>query len=272
MLKRWILRHWYAIARKSPADMPMIRYWRHKDAVEAKLVEKDGAQVMVMEGEDYPIAAFPRGHLIINDGSEYSKLSVLKHQIKWQVFNDTWRRLEDGRPDGAIIRSLYDALGRIVEVGQATRLDRIPKEHMHKPVKEIHRAWMKVAPGELSKELCEIFCFIIEEDDSYRYRVQFLAEWFNPNRWWMRLLGRDPVDQLERALKVAEHAEVVGDMKERQRLWRRIILFALKDPNIRRKFLAFCKEVDWRKVYLSKGDKYNFRGKYHKVDYGYFDY
>ena len=69
-----------------------------------------------------------------------------------------------------------------------------------------------------------------------------------------------------------EHAEVVGDMKERIALLRRILTVLLKDEVIGALFDTFVKEVDWKKVKLSKIDKYYFRAKYFKVDYPVYDY
>ena len=74
------------------------------------------------------------------------------------------------------------------------------------------------------------------------------------------------------AMKMLAHAEVIGDMKERVRLWRRILLLMLEDETIRNLFEKLCKEIDWKKVKLSAGDKYHFRGKYFKVDYPYLEY
>ena len=61
-------------------------------------------------------------------------------------------------------------------------------------------------------------------------------------------------------------------MKERVRLFRRIVLLILQDEKIRECFEALCKEMNWNKLKLSKADKYFFRGKYFKVDFDKFDY
>ena len=54
----------------------------------------------------------------------------------------------------------------------------IHSERMFMPVKEIYRAWTKVAPGERSLKLRDILTFILQEDDGYRFRVQFMAGYF----------------------------------------------------------------------------------------------
>jgi len=74
------------------------------------------------------------------------------------------------------------------------------------------------------------------------------------------------------ALGELEHAEVIGDMKERQRLLKRILLLIMEDAKIQDLFNKFYKELDWNKVVLSKADKYHFRGKYFKVDWDKFSY
>jgi hypothetical protein len=111
-----------------------------------------------------------------------------------------------------------------------------------------------------------MLCFILQEDDAYRFRVQWLFGIFRP-RWWL-----DPVRLFDFALSELENAEVIGDMKERQRLLKRILLLTLEDKHIRELFVKFCRELNWKKVRLSRADKYHFRGKYFKVDWLYFEY
>ena len=69
-----------------------------------------------------------------------------------------------------------------------------------------------------------------------------------------------------------EHAEIIGDMKDKIKLLRRILLVFLKDERVNQLFREFCKEVNWNKVKLTKADKYFLRGKYFKCDFDRFDY
>ena len=69
-----------------------------------------------------------------------------------------------------------------------------------------------------------------------------------------------------------EHGEVIGDMKERQRLLKRILELMLEDEETQKKFIALFREINWNKVKLTKADKYHFRGKYFKVDLDLLDY
>lgn len=252
----------------------MVKWWITKEAVAAKVTEsKDGSLVMMMEGEKYPFPGYPRGHLL------YGSLSPLKHEIKNQVFNDIWKKLEEGiSHEQAIADIKGDILDRIIELAEPMRYDMLPFERLSPPVKEIWRAWT-VVEGTVSPQnafklarLKEILCFILQEDDGYRFRVQWLVNFFNPSSLWRKALRRKPVDDFKLALEMIEHAEVIGDMKERMRLLRRILLLILEDDKIRTLFDRFCAEVDWNKVKLSKADKYFFRAKYFKVDWPVFDY
>src|SRR3990167_7003649 len=247
IFKKW----WYRLIKKGPADMPMIKYWKYQDKQEAKATtNKDGELIMKITGEDEDFPGFPRGYLL------FGKLSKLKHEIKNQIFNESWKKLELGIPEENIIENIKKTISpNIFALSEETKYDQVPFERMFLPVKEIYRAWTKAAPGENSLKWRDILTFIIQEDDGYRFRLQFLAEYVKPWRWI------DPVKQFDRALAMVELGEVIGDMKEKQKLLRRVLLMVLRDKGIRERFDAFVKEVDWNKVKLSKADKYHFRGK-----------
>lgn len=268
MIKNYILRKWYRLIKKSPASMPMVRYWKFQEKVEAKVTtNKDGALVMHMDGEDEVFPGFPRGYLL------FGKLSKLKHEIKNRIFNDSWWALEAGKSEKEVVERIKgEVFEHLFVLAEETQYDRVPYSRMIGPVKEIYRAWTKVARSERSKKLRDILCFVLQEDDGYRFRCQWLVTWFNTNRWYMRLFGKDPVKQFDRALSFLEHGEVIGDMKEKARLLRRILMVGLRDKSIREQFIEFCREVDWNKVALTRADKYHFRGKYFKVDYDLFEY
>ena len=267
-MKTLFLRWFFKLTNKSPAEMPAVSYWKTKASVAAKVTHnQDGALIMKMEGERYEFPGFPRGYIL------FGKLSKLKHEIKNQAFNDSWWKLERGVAEAEVIA---DVRGRVMDnifaLAEESKYDMVPPERMIKAVREVHRAWTKVAPGERSSKIRDILTFVLQEDDGYRFRFQWLATYFNPNRWWMRLLGKDPIEQFEKALGMLEHGEVIGDMKEKARLLKRILLLVLKDQRIRALFLAFCREMNWNKIKLSEADKFHFRGKYFKVDYDLFDY
>ena len=243
-------------------DKEMVQYWKYTDAVEAKLTRApEGHMVMHMKGEKYPFPGHPRGSLL------YGQLSPLKHQIKNKVFNHIWARLENNDSLEEIVHELKGKiLPEIFALGEKTRYDLVPPENLIPAVKEIWRAMTKVENGsEKVRALKEILCFILQEDDGYRNRVQWIVKFFP--RFW-----KPTVKHFDFALKMLEGAEIVGDMKERQRLLRRVLMFLLKDPSIRARFEALLQEIDWNKVKLSPADKYFFRAKWFKVDWPAYKY
>lgn len=232
----------------------MVSYWKRGDSVEAKVYRSPkGHYEMQMQGEKYPFLGYPRGSLL------FGKLSPLKHQIKNRVFNDTWAMLEQKIPEYEIRASLANAWQEIYMLAEQTKYDMVPYEKMIPPVKELHRAMTVVG---VSSTLRDIICFILQEDDAYRMRFQWLVK-FLP---WLR---KPRVDEFLDALKQLEHGEVVGDMKERERLFYRIFAFMVADSDM---FKRFLKEVNWGKVALTKADKYFFRAKYFKVDWPEYEY
>lgn len=239
--------------------MPMVQYWKHRESVPAKItMAEDGSMIMKLDNEEHPLTSYPRGYLL------FGTLSKLKHEIKNQVFNESWRKLEEGMNEGKIITDIKNTLhGSIAELADKMRFDMLPPETMCPAVREIHRAWTKVGG---SRDVRDYLCLILQEDDSYRYRVQWLATWFG---WFMKL---NPMKSFEYALTMLEHGEVISDMKERQRLLKRVLMLVLKDENIRGKFIKLFREIDWKKMRLTKGDKFHFRGKYFKVDLDLFEY
>jgi hypothetical protein len=259
-LKRYLLRLLFKTLRKTPLDMPMVRYWKTKEMVSARVrTQKDGTQVMDLEGEDYPIMGYPRHHML------FGPLSKLKHEIKNQVFNETW---ELGTPE-TIAHVKQKVTGALDQYLEAVRYDMVPPERMNKPSRELWRAFTVLEKDEPRlKWIKEAICLIIQEDDAYRLRIQWLITIFNPSSWFCF----NPIQDLQIALEEMEHAEVVSDMKERIRLLRTIILRLLEDPYIRSLFLKLCKEVDWTQLKLTPGDKYHFRAKYFKVDLDKFEY
>lgn len=273
MIKKFLYKLKYG---KEPES---VEYWKRQDAQEAKVVRaKEGHLVMYIKGEKYPFPGFPRGILL------YGSLSPLKHLIKNRIFNQSWKMLEEGKPNEEVVKHIKASLDEIFclpDKGKPEdsesrevkpyRYDMLPVEALNPPVKEVWRAFSKIEKmGHRVKGLKELLCFIIQEDDAYRMRVQFLSRFFNPNSWWRR--WRDPVKDFDLALSMLEHAEIVGDMKERARLLRRVLLVALKDPAIKNCFIALCKEMDWKKLNLTDADLYYLRAKWYKPDFPYYNY
>lgn len=253
---KFILNAWY---KYFPPES--VRYWKTRGSVQAKVTEApEGHLVMHLQGEKYPFPGFPRGRLL------FGSLSPLKHQIKNKIFNDSWALMKDGK-DKDIAQHIRDKFDEIIELGEQSKYEMLPPEKMCPSVREIHRA-LTVACGKNKKahKVKEILCFILQEDDGYRFRVQWMARFMNV---WFR---KPTIGDFEKSLKLLEHAEMIGDMKERILLLRTILLIALKDAGIRHIFETFSEDIDWKKVKLSKGDKYFFRGKWFKVDYPEYQY
>lgn len=232
----------------------MVSYWKTKEAVEAKVVKApEGHYIMWMEGEKYPFPGRPRGELL------YGKLSPLKHQIKNKIFNTAWAMLEEQKSEKDIRDYLASAWKEIYQLGDETKYDFLPFDACNPPIKELWRALDAVG---CPTSLREIICFILQEDDAYRMRFQWIVKFFP----WYR---KPTINDFEYGLSMLEHGEVVDDMKERERLFKRIFMFMVRDSDM---FKRFLNEVNWKKIALTEADKYFFRAKYFKCDYPEYEY
>lgn len=247
----------FKILKKTPATMEMVKYWKYSGSVQAKVTKKDGAIIMRMEGEDYDFPGYPRGHLL------FGKLSKLKHEVKNQVFNESWAKLDKEEPIASHVRK---GLSNAFEILDTMRMEIVPPSRMVPAVREIHRAWTKASPE--THELRDLICFILQEDDGYRFRFQWIVSYMPT--WLFKFIN--PVKSFGKSLIWLENAEIIGDMKERIRLLRRVLLAFLEDERARKQFTALFREIQWNKVKMTKADKYFFRGKYFKVDLDKFDY
>ena len=238
--------------------MEMVEFWKTSDKCAAMITKhEEGHIIMKMDGEKYNFPTFPRGYIL------FGALSKLKHEIKNQIFNASWYALKDGVDEETVIKYIKLTLrDDIPKYYKPLKHDMLPPESMCPPAREIYRAWTKVAGA---SPLRDYLCLILQEDDAYRFRVQWLAEWF----WLVKLF---PVRCFKKSLEMLEHAEVIGDMKERVRLLRRVLLLILDDKQTRDKFMKLFREINWKKVKMTKGDKYHFRAKYFKVDFKLFEY
>jgi hypothetical protein len=258
--------------------MPMVQYWKKNDGVvAAKVMEnEDGALVMKMEGEKEIFPGFPRGHLL------FGTLSKLKHEIKTQIFNESWAKLEDGVPIEEIVRDVKNKIvsglritdDKTIPVGKLgdqimdyCLLDMVPPEKMIPAAREVWRVLSKMEEKEPKLHWFKLaLTYVLQEDDAYRFRFQWLASILTCR------LFKSPLKTLQTALTELENAEIVGDMKAKQRLLRRVLLALLRDKKIKSLFITFFKEMDWKKVKLDRADKYHFRGKWFKVDWDLFPY
>lgn len=277
-LKRWLLRKLYRLIGMTPAKMSMVQYWKGNNGVTAaKVVKQPGGELMMhLEGEKEIFPGFPRGHLL------FGTLSKLKHEIKNQIFNEAWAKLEAGIPTSEVIvgikshviRGLRITDDKTIPIGKFGDpiidycfYDMVPPEKMVPSVREVWRV-MSILEKEDSRLrwLKLALTYILQEDDAYRFRFQWIVPILKG------FFFKNPVESFRIALEEAEHAEIIGDMKERIRLLRRVLMTVLEDPKARYFFIRFFHEMDWKKVKLTKADKYHFRGKWFKCDLDLFEY
>lgn len=258
--------------------MPMVQYWkRNNGVVSAKVIKSaNGSLVMRMEGEKEVFPGFPRGHLL------FGTLSKLKHEIKTQIFNESWEKLERGVAIDEIVsdvkykivhglRITDDQTIKVGKVGDHIMnyclLDMVPPEKMIPAAKEVWRVLSLMEKKEPKLHWFKLaLTYVLQEDDAYRFRFQWLAGVMTS---W---LFKNPIKSLIIALEELENAEIVGDMKAKQRLLKRVLEALLNDKKIRGLFLDFYREMDWKKVKLTKADLYHFRGKWFRVDLDKFEY
>ena len=253
-LKKW----WYRLIGMTPAKMRMVHYWKKAEHVEAALKTVDGYQILEMQGEAEPIRGYPRGHLLIPQGVEYGPFSVLKHQMK-QVFNRIWEHKDPNRAK--------EDLKATLKYLEPLKYDLVPQKHLVPSVREIHRAWTKVAPE--YPELRDALCLILQEDDAYRYRVMYIPVWFP---LMVPFIKRDPVKILAHSLDMITHQETVNDMKERIQLLKHGLMTFLQDEKIKDKFIRFFREVNWKKVKVTESERYHARAKYFRADLDVLEY
>jgi len=81
------------------------------------------------------------------------------------------------------------------------------------------------------------------------------------------------VKEFWRAFEELENAEVTEDMKERVKLWKKVMCHWLnEDDAYRFRWQWLMEKIDMKKIKLTKEEKYFFRGKYFKVDHDHYDY
>lgn len=266
----WIIKkfnNWWW--KSHPPDS--VRYYKTKQTEKGRLKLTDDGIQMDIRGEKYMFPGFPRGHLLTNQYYN-TPMSVMKHRIKNEIFNWAWAELDKGTPKEQIISQIKRVLfTEIYGIMEQQKYDICSYERMCPAVREIWRAMSKLENDKIQK-LKEMICHIMQEDDGYRFRVQFLTEYFNPSSWWFKLLRKNNFKGLIFALKKLEEAEVLGDMKGRIKLLRRVIELLLSDEQVMYWFDKLTKELNWNKLKLSKADRYYARGKWFKPDTKRYDY
>lgn len=258
----------------------MVNYWKTGDVARAKLVVlKDGSYAMLIEGEKYPLYGFPRGPVL------FGPLARFKFLAKNLIFNEVWRRLEANQSEGEIMGYLLkDARPILLSEIRGIRYDMFPPERLCPAVRELWRGMTEVEkrienPQEREdfKTIKEGLTFFLQEDDAYRFRLQWVARYINPKnplrRFFYNVI-RKPYsfkEEIKLIFKFLGDSEITPDMKGRTKLIGRILLFLL-ESDLGERIEEIVKELNWNKMKLSKADTYYFRGKYFKVDHDKFDY
>lgn len=151
---KWFFNRLYRI--KPPE---MVSYWKKDVATRARLITADdGSLQMDVQGEKYPFAGFPRGHVLVGP------LSKMKKAIKDMVFNQVFDEIEK-------MATQYGP-------------DMLPPERCAPAIREIHRVLDKMEHMEVTEDMKgrmrlikKVLTFFLQEDDAYRFRAQyFLSE------------------------------------------------------------------------------------------------
>lgn len=240
----------------------MVSYFKTKETEKARLRLTDEGLQMEIKGEKYPFPGFPRGHILTSE-FRFTNLAVMKHRIKNEIFNYAWDRLEKGETEGLKTELKKRLFNDIYPLAEKMKYDMLPPEKMCRVARELWRAFSALEKeNDNIRKFKEILHWPMQEDDGYRFRMQWLFNYFKPRR----------IKTFELALHKLEEAEVLEDMKGKIRLLRRILLFALEDERIMYWFKRFWKEVDHKKLKLTKADKYFLRGKWFKCDHKIYSY
>ena len=272
---RWFFNRLYRFRQPE-----MVQYWKTGDMARAKLTTlKDGSYAMIIEGEKYPLYGFPRGPVL------FGPLARLKYLVKNLIFNETWKLLEEGKSNEQVMNYIKAvALPEVLKEVEKSRYDFFPPEKMCPAIRELWRALTvieeKLTPETKTqfKTLKEGIAFFFGEDDAYKFRLQFIAPYLNPKNLLRRIyyfVRRQKYSfrkELESVFNFLEQAEIVPDMKGRVKLIKRVMAVFLEDEEFGELIEAVVKELDWKKMKLSKSDKYYLRGKYFKADFPVFDY
>ena len=182
---RWF-QNWHY--RLRPPEM--VQYWKHGDKERCKLVTlKDGSYGMIIRGEKYPLYGFPRGPML------FGPLMRLKYLGKNLVFNQPWRMLEEGKSSQEVAAYLKNAaLPVLLQQIETLKYDMFPPEKLCPAVREIWRAMSAIEQKIVNERerlqfegLKKGITFLLQEDDAYRFRFQFVAKYINPRNPIRRL-------------------------------------------------------------------------------------
>lgn len=169
-IKRWILRKFFNFFFKIKRP-ETVKYWEWGEMRRARTkVNEKGIEVMEIENEKYDYPGYPRGHIL------YGPLAGLKKTIKERIFNEVFAELE----------AAMDGM----------KYDMMPVEKMVPAVQELWRVFEEIENAEVTPDMKgrialikKILCFFLQEDDAYRFRLQWAFERLDPKK--MKLTKAD---------------------------------------------------------------------------------
>ena len=132
-------------------DMEVVKYGSKtgKQKAYPAIDPQTGERILVIKDEKYPLRGFPRGHVL------HGPLAPLKGYFK-----------------NLIIEQIVKCVPF-----------KIPSEHLTLPVRELERVFNLMITAEDEPEMKKLIgqlrdgiCMILEEDDAYRFRIQWFLE------------------------------------------------------------------------------------------------
>ena len=156
-IRLWLLQKFFKWFFKIK-PLEAVKYYKKHDSARAKVVQmKDGSRQMFIEGEKYPFPGFPRAHILMG-----GSLDKMKDSLKESIFHSIFAVVEQAFPD------------------------MIPEEQLCPFVKELWRVLTLLEEAEMTEDMRlrirngkKAICYFLQEDDSYRFRFQWLLERLN---------------------------------------------------------------------------------------------
>lgn len=132
-----------------------------------------------------------------------------------------------------------------------------------RPVKEIHRVLSLFGEDEVTKQIADAVCMILEYDRPYRYRFQDMLSIFN-----VEALKKNPAKEVKRVIEIFVERDKMRPWKSMGWLVWAGVRFI---KPIREAIVFFVTSLDMSRITLSNSDKYhcylNFGYTYNGEDY-----
>lgn len=143
---------------------PMVKYFLRTEGALARVKKNPkGGYEMQIEGEDESMPGFPRGPVL------FSTIGKLKHEVKTRVFN-------------AIA-------GDLKKLTEEMKVDMIEPDRMVPAVRHIWDTFELMETMEVTEDMRdriklmkEVICFLLDQDDAYRFRTQMFLWLLNQNK------------------------------------------------------------------------------------------